>query len=182
MSAALSSSPRASVLLPGDQLYCTVDTACVLECSHSPCQQCSLHYSMDPQLQACKSDQCSGMQAEEEGTAEVADTRDGWDVDSDFEAPDAQDLAATTAAPPGDQGWVGFGPSPDASSASQVAPGLKAAGQPLNADSMPHHHSRSHSQQSIKYPNLRLGKVSPLFTLSYCFQQQYSLSLSHSLF
>ena len=118
------------------------------------------------------------MQAEEEGTAEVADARDGWDIDSDFEAPDAQDLAATTAAPPGDQGWVGFGPSPDASSASQVAPGQKAAGQPPHADSMPHHHSRSQNQQSIKYPNLRLGKVSHLFTPSHCFQQQYTPSLS----
>ena len=90
---------------------------------------------------------CLALQAEEDGSQELADARDGWDFDCNFSL-DAQDSGATSAAPQGDQGWVGFGPSPDASSASHTPPGVKGA-VPAQ-DGLPPHHLSCTGQHGLK--------------------------------
>lgn len=90
----------------------------------------------------------------------MADARDGWDFDCEFEIPDAQDSAPpASAAPQGDQGWVGFGPSPDVSLANRGEPGVKGA-QSAQADGMTAHHAsglgpHSSRQTSVKVRALR---------------------------
>ena len=90
----------------------------------------------------------SALQLDEEGAQELADARDGWDFDCNFSLPDAPDSAATSAAPQGDQGWVGFGPSPDASSASHMPQGVK--GGPPAQDGLPPHNLSSVGQHGLK--------------------------------
>jgi len=82
------------------------------------------------------------LQGEEDGARELTDARDGWDFDCNFSITDVPGAAPAGAAPQGNQGWVGFGPSPDASSAGHMAPGVKAA-LPAHADGMSPHHLSS---------------------------------------
>ncbi|CAK0785960.1 hypothetical protein CVIRNUC_009173 [Coccomyxa viridis] len=87
--------------------------------------------------------------AEEEGPPDVADARDGWDFDCDFEPPDTGEAAAANGPPQGDQGWVGFGTPTDVSAASRGPLGVKE-GQPVQADRLPNHHVSSSSQHVTK--------------------------------
>ena len=79
----------------------------------------------------------------------MADARDGWDFDCNFSLPDAPDSAAARAAPQGDQGWVGFGPSPDTSSASHMPTGAKGA-LPAAQDGLPPPNLSSSGQHGLK--------------------------------
>ena len=91
----------------------------------------------------------AALQLDEDGGQELADARDGWDFDCNFSLPDAPVSAAASAAPQGDQGWVGFGPSPDASSASHMPPGAKGA-LPAAQDCLPPSNFSSSGQHGLK--------------------------------
>ena len=89
------------------------------------------------------------LQAEEEGIPDVADARDGWDFDSDFEPPDTVDAVAASGSPQGDQGWVGFGAPTDVSAAVGGGSGMKER-QGAHAERLPNHRDSSSSQHVTK--------------------------------